>query len=215
MDHFRITVKGRGGHTASPHLAADPILAAAHIIAGLQVMQSRELDPFLASTLVFGKIAGGKAANVIPDQVELEGTLRYLFDGRDDGPYRPRIRMRELAGDIARAYRTEAVTDFYCSQPPLINHPGLAALGQEAAIKCLGDAKGLVKFLNLGGEDFSEFSLRVPGVFAMIGAGSPESGAVHPHHSPKFRLDERAMAIGLEWLVRLALSYLEEKSDQP
>ncbi|MDR1109421.1 MAG: amidohydrolase [Deltaproteobacteria bacterium] len=210
MDHFRIRVTGVGGHTASPHLARDPILAAAHIVVGAQILQSRGLDPLLASSLVFGRVQGGQAANVIPESAELEGTLRYLFDGGGDGPGRPRARLRELAGDLARAYGTSAEVDFYCSQPPLSNDPAMAALGRQAAIETAGPGS-LATFLNMGGEDFSEFSARVPSVMAMIGAGSPESGAVHPHHSPKFRLDERSLPLGLEWLVRLALAYLRAR----
>lgn len=209
MDHFTIKVKGRGGHTASPHTAVDPILVAAHIVTGLQVLQSRELDPFLASSLVFGRIAGGRAANIIPDEVELEGTIRYLFDGSDDGPYKPRVRLRELVSSLAAAYRAEAEVDFYCSQPSLENDPGMCELGREAAGETLGEQGGLVRFLNLGGEDFSEFSARVPSVFAMIGAGNEACGAVYPHHHPQFRIDEKSLSIGLEWLLRTSLKYLK------
>ncbi|MDR1546468.1 MAG: amidohydrolase [Deltaproteobacteria bacterium] len=209
MDHFLIKVRGRGGHTASPHLAVDPILAAAQIVNGVQALSSRELDPFLPFSLVFGRIQGGSAANVIPAEVELEGTIRYLFDGADDGPHRPRARFKELAERLAAAFRAEAEVVFYCSQPPLINDPAMAALGRAAAVRTLGSAEGLAQCRNLGGEDFSEFSRRVPSVFAVIGAGSVESGAVHPHHNEKFRLDERALAVGLEWLLRTSLAYLE------
>ncbi|MDR1657591.1 MAG: amidohydrolase [Deltaproteobacteria bacterium] len=207
MDHFTIKVRGRGGHTGSPHTAIDPILVAAHIVTGLQVLQSRELDPFLSSSLVFGRITGGRAANIIPSEVELEGTIRYLFDGRDDGPYKPRIRLRQIAQDLARTYRAEAEVDFYCSQPPMSNNPRMTALGRAAAAATTGP-ESLQKFLNMGGEDFSEFSARVPAVMAMIGAGSQKAGAVYPHHNSKFAIDEEALSIGLEWLLRTTLSYL-------
>ncbi|UQZ89842.1 amidohydrolase [Deltaproteobacteria bacterium Smac51] len=208
MDHFTIKVRGKGGHTAAPHTAVDPILAAAHIVTGVQVLQSRELDPFLASSLVFGRISGGKAANIIPDEVELEGTIRYLFDGSDDGPYKPRVRLKKLVESLAAAYRAEAEINFYCSQPSLENDPAMCEIGREAAREVLGENGSLVPFLNLGGEDFSEFSARVPSVFAMIGAGSEKSGAVYPHHHPKFRIDEDSLAIGLEWILRTALKFL-------
>jgi len=207
MDHFTIKVKGKGGHTSTPHTAVDPILVAAQIVNGVQVMQSREQDPFLSSALLFGRIEGGRAANIIPDAVELEGTLRYFFDGSDEGPYKPRLRLRELVENIAAAYRAEAEIDYYCSQPALINDEAMTRLGRAAA-ETLGGAENLVKFLNMGGEDFSEFSARVPAVFAMVGAGSEESGAVYPHHHPKFRIDERSLPIGLEWLLRTTLQYL-------
>ena len=210
MDHFRVRVRGRAGHTSAPHQAVDPVLAAAQIIIGAQVLQSRELDPFLASSLVFGRLSGGTAANIIPETVELEGTLRYLFDGRDDGPYRPRVRFRELAENIAQAFRAEAEVDYYCSQPALINDPRMTELGRAAAVETLGSEGALVGCPNLGGEDFSEFSARVPAVFAMVGCGGEE--ARWPHHHPKFRLDEAALAIGLEWLLRLVCRYLTPKS---
>ena len=206
MDHFRVTVKGRGGHTALPHKAVDPVLAAAQIIVGVQVLQSRELDPLLASSLLFGRLSGGTASNIIPDQVELEGTLRYLFDGRDDGPHRPRVRFRELCENIARTFRAEAEVDFYCSQPALLNDPAMTRLGRAAAVETLGSESGLITCPNLGGEDFSEFSARVPSVFAMIGCGSET--ACWPHHHPKFQIEEAALALGLEWLLRVSVSFL-------
>jgi amidohydrolase len=207
MDHFLITIKGKGGHTSTPHTGVDPILVAAQIVQAAQVLQSRELDPFLASALVFGRISGGTAANIIPDSVELEGTLRYLFDGRDEGPYKPRLRLKELAESLARAFRAEAEVDFYCSQPALINDPGLTALGRDAALETLGEAACLRSLLNMGGEDFSEFASRVPAVFAMIGCGNEAVGASYPHHHPRFRIDEAALAVGLEWLLRSTLKY--------
>lgn len=209
MAHFTIKVKGRGGHTSAPHTAVDPILVAAHIVVGLQVLQSRELDPFLASSLVFGRVGGGRAANIIPDEVELEGTIRYLFNGSDDGPHKPKVRLRELAESIAKAYRAVAEVDFYCSQPSLENDPVMCELGREAARETLGSDGGLIKFLNMGGEDFSEFSSRVPSVFAMIGAGNEACGAIYPHHHAKFSIDEQSLAVGLEWLLRTTLKYLK------
>jgi len=206
MEHFRVVVRGRAGHTAAPHQAVDPVLAAAQVIVGAQVLQSRELDPFLASSLVFGRIHGGTAANIIPKQVYLEGTLRYLFDGRDEGPHRPRVRFRELCENIARSFRAEARVDYYCSQPPLINDPEMTKLGRAAAVETLGSAGGLVACPNLGGEDFSEFSARVPAVFATVGCGGER--ASWPHHHPKFQLDEAALALGLEWLLRVAGRFL-------
>jgi amidohydrolase len=210
MDHFIIKVTGQGGHTASPHTAVDPILAAANIITGLQVLHSRELDPFLAFSLVFGRISGGKAANIIPNEVELEGTIRYLFDGSDQGPYKPKVRMKELVQDLAKVYRAEAKVDFYCSQPPLNNDPKMTELGRTAAIQTAG-SNCLVNFLNMGGEDFSEFTYRVPSVMSMIGAGSQEAGAIYPHHNSKFNFDERALSIGLEWIVRTAIAFFKQK----
>lgn len=212
MDHFLITVKGKGGHTSAPHTGVDPILAAAQIIQGVQVMQSREQDPFLASSLVFGRISGGTAANIIPDSVELEGTLRYLFDGSDEGPYKPRLRFRELVEGLAKAFRAEADVNFYCSQPALINDARLTALGKEAAVETLGEGAALRSLLNMGGEDFSEFASRVPAVFAMIGCGNEALGASYPHHHPKFRIDESALPVALEWLLRASLKYLSRSS---
>ena len=207
MDHFTIKVKGRGGHTATPQTAIDPILVASHIVVGLQAIQSRELDPFLSGTLVFGRVSGGKAANIIPEEVELEGTIRYLFDGSDQGPHQPKERLRRIAEGLAKTYRAEAEVDFYCSQPPMDNNPLMAAIGRAAAAETVGEGN-LARFLNLGGEDFSEFSARVPSVLAMIGAGSEKSGAIYPHHHPKFNIDEASLPIALEWLLTPVWSYL-------
>jgi len=101
MEHFKLVVKGRGGHTATPQSAVDPILTAAAIIQGVQLIQTREIDVLKEPTIImFGKIEGGTASNVIPDSVNLSGTMRYLFDGDSENRDNPRNRFERVVASI-------------------------------------------------------------------------------------------------------------------
>jgi amidohydrolase len=208
MDHFRIKVIGRAGHTSTPHLTINPILVASQIALGLQAIFSSETDPFLTGTLSLGLIKGGSAANIIPETVEMEGTIRYLFDASESGPHRTKAIIKEITEGLAQSYRAKASADFYCSQPALYNHPEMAALGRIAALETIESSNNLVSCQNLGGEDFSEFALRVPSAFAVIGCGG--SKACYPHHHPKFQIEEQSLSIGLEWLLRTSLLFFNK-----
>jgi amidohydrolase len=213
MEHFDLTIRGRGGHTATPQSAVDPILAAAAVVQGVQAVQTREIDVLKEPTLImFGKIQGGTASNVIPDEVTLSGTLRYLFAGPPDSPDNPKNRFERIVSGICTAYRAEHETRFLYGHPTLVNHPEMAALICAVAAQQLQPPPDIVSFVTLAGEDFSEFAARVPGVFCFVGAGKPGQ-AHHPHHHPQFDIDEDALQTGLALLVKGALAFFE-KADQ-
>lgn len=209
MAHFELVIKGRGGHTATPQDAVDPILAAAAVVQGVQAIQTREIDVLKEPTVImFGKIQGGTASNVIPDSVALSGTLRYLFEGPQDSPDNPKNRFERVVSSICAAHRAGYEITYRYSHPTLVNHPEMAALIGSVASRLSQPPPEIVSFVTLAGEDFSEFAARLPGVFCFIGAG--KTGKENfPHHHPNFDIDEDALQTGLALHVKGALHFFE------
>jgi amidohydrolase len=210
MEHFDLTIVGRGGHTATPQSAVDPILGAAAVIQGVQAIQTREIDVLKEPTIIiFGKIQGGTASNVIPDSVALSGTMRYLFEGSKESPDHPKHRFERMVSNICAAHRTGYELNFLYGHPSLVNHWEMTELMRGVAASDLGKPLELVSFITLAGEDFSEFAARAPGIFCFLGAGKPGEKN-YPHHHPRFDIDEEALQTGVELLVRGALRFFEK-----
>lgn len=208
MDHFEVILKGKGGHTATPQYSVDPIAAAANLIQTVQNISTREINPLTPTIIMFGRIDGGTASNIIPDSVKLEGTMRYLYDGSAGTEEDPKARFRRIVDGVCVTYRTTAEVEFLFGHPTLINDPVMAEMARCVAAEILEDPGNICAFVSMAGEDFSEFAARVPSVFCFLGAGNPEKGIVYPHHHPKFDIDEDALAVGVELLVRGAMNYL-------
>lgn len=215
MAHFDIVVQGRGGHTATPQSAVDPVLAAASVIQAVQAIQTREIDVLKEPTLImFGKIEGGTASNVIPDTVTLSGTMRYLFEGPPDGPDNPKRRLERIVSGVCGAHRCGHELSFLYGHPTLVNHAGMTEL-VGAAAAAMPAPPERVRFVTLAGEDFSEFAARAPSAFCFLGAGKPGGGESFPHHHPRFDIDEAALPVGVEMHVRTALHFFEQAERLP
>ena len=213
MEHFELTVKGKGGHTATPQSAIDPILAAAAVIQGVQVIQTRMIDPLKEPTIImFGTINGGTASNVIPDSVNLSGTMRYLFEGESEGEKSPKTKLEKLVADICRTHGAGYELDFVYGHPTLVNHPEMAELVRQTALE-VDEPPELTSLVTLAGEDFSEFSSRAPGVFYFLGAGNAAKGCDFPHHHPCFDIDESCLLLGVEMHVRNALGFFNKAEE--
>ncbi|CAB1079665.1 Amidohydrolase family protein [Olavius algarvensis Delta 1 endosymbiont] len=211
MEHFKLVVQGRGGHTASPQSAIDPIITAAAIIQGVQSIQTREIDVLKEPTIImFGRIQGGTASNVIPDSVALEGTMRYLFEGAPDSEDSPKKRFERVVSNICGAHRAEYELSFLYGHPTLVNHPEMAALVNAVAKRELDPAPEIVSHVSLAGEDFSEFAARVPAAFYFLGTGNPAKKTDFSHHHPRFNIDEDTLPLGVEMWVRSALNFFEK-----
>jgi amidohydrolase len=207
VDRLRITVRGEGGHGGKPHRAADPIVAAAHVVTALQSIVAREVPPVEAAVVTVGAIHGGQAFNVIPDAVELLGTLR-TFD--------PALR-RELPGRVARiaegvagALRCRAEVAVTNGNPAVHNDPAVAALARRAAARVVGEEKVVEPVPTMGGEDMAVYFEKAPGCFVFVGSANRERGLDHDHHSPSFDFDEEALLVGCEFLVQAAEMALRE-----
>jgi amidohydrolase len=205
VDKFTIRIRGSGGHAAMPHQAADPVLAAAHVVTALQAIVSRGTDPFDHLVVSVTQLRSGDAFNVIPEEAELSGTVRSLA-GRpyDEAPER----LTTIARGVAAALGCTAAVEYVRQTPATVNDQAMTALLARSAAEIVGQSHVLTNARMLGGEDFSFFLQRVPGCFAWIGSANPMKGYDAPHHSPKFDIDEEAMLIGVELLERVAREYL-------
>ena len=204
-DAFRVTVHGRGGHGGMPHTAVDPVVAAAEIILALQTIVSRETSPFSPAVVTVGSISGGTRFNVIADTVVIEGTVRAVEQSERERLLR---RVAEIAADVARSARCEAVYERGSGCPPVVCDPGVASTVRAAAVATVGDDMVDVARPITVGDDVACFLERAPGCYYLVGAGHPEKGPVAPHHSADFDIDEACLPIGVETLVRASLAIL-------
>lgn len=211
MDHFELVIKGEGGHTASPQYSIDPIVTAANVIQGVKVIQTRELDILNEPVLImFGMIEGGSASNVIPDKVKLSGMVRHLYSGDENSEDHPKKRFERIISNICSAHRADYNPTYPYSQPTLVNNPKMAKMIGSVASEDLATPQNIVSFVSMAGEDFSEFTARVPGAFYLLGTGDPEKESHYPHRHPKYNIDEDVLAIGVEMHVQSAIRYLAE-----
>lgn len=198
-DAMRVTVAGRGGHAARPHESNDPIAAAAELISTLYQFVPRATDSQDAVVVSFGQIHGGQNANVIPEQVVLEGTVRTL-----DGIVRERTiaHIRTLASGIEKVTGTRLEVRFTEGTPSVRNDVALTRLVSDEAEKLIGaDKVTEMPRPSMGSEDFAAYLAHVPGTMFRLGAAGehmPWPGL----HTPTFDVDERCLAVGAKLLAR-------------
>jgi hippurate hydrolase len=200
-DTFRITITGAGSHGARPHESHDPIVGAAALVGALQTIVSRRLDPAHPGVVTVGTINGGTAANIIPDTVQLSGTIRAttnetrtLLTGE----------LQRIAESIAMTYGLTSSVTFSGGTPPIVNPSVTVNWAREAVTHVLGtDALVPLGTTNMGGEDFAEYMQNIPGCFMRIGAREP-GGRVIGAHSPSYYAAEDALFIGAAVLAESA-----------
>ncbi|TAE23436.1 MAG: amidohydrolase [Candidatus Kapaibacterium sp.] len=210
-DELYWTIHGKSGHAAQPHNASDPVLMAAHLITQLQTVISRRLNPFQSGVLSICTVHGGKANNVIPDVVELSGTLRSMNQ-----------EWREYALQaIAEHSRTLCASplygngESYCEfkpvrgYPPLVNNPASTAFARVSAEQLLGKTQVEDFEPKMWGEDFAYYTHEIPGTFWMLGIRPHGTDAIPGLHNSKFIVDENALPVGAAMLVNAALSWLK------
>ena len=205
-DLFEITVHGKGGHGALPQETVDPIAVAAQLLNALQLPVSRQTDPLDNAVLSVTRIAGGTAHNVIPETVELWGTVRTF---RPETREAIRKSMARIAESVTGAFGATADFRWVEGYAAVVNDPHVAAVIAEAASAVVG-ADGVVDIPPImGGEDFSAYLAQTRGAFVLVGARSEHAGSTYPHHHPRFTVDEQALPIGVAVLVRSAIALLE------
>ena len=204
-DRFRVVIHGKGGHGAHPHDTIDPVLIGAQIVTALQSLVAREVDPIESGVVTVAAFLAGEAFNVIPETAELRGTVRTFTPANRD---LLQERVGALVTGIAAAMRAEATVEYARGYPATVNDPELTELVRRACEATVGPDKVLTGAPMMGAEDFSYFLEAVPGSFFFVGSKNPERGLVWGHHHPRFDLDEAALAVGIEAMVRVALDYL-------
>jgi len=203
-DSLRVTVHGRGGHAARPHESTDPIAAAAELISTLYQFVPRATDSQDAVVVSFGQIHGGQNANVIPEQVVLEGTVRTL-----DRAVREKTiaHIRTLAEGIEQVTGTTLEVCFEGGTPSVVNDEALTTLVTQAATELLGDENvTALPRPSMGSEDFAVYLEHVPGVMFRLGAAG-ETGTWTGLHTPTFDVDEKCLAVGAKILARTVVAW--------
>jgi len=202
-DELYFTIQGKGGHAAMPQNFRDPIVSAAFLIAQLQTIISRDLDPKYAIVLSIGNIkTPGGATNIIPERVYLEGTLR-TFD--EETRYKVHDRIRAIAEGVAQAYGTPIEADIKIGYPSLYNNPELTESTKTAMIEYLGADKVVDLPMRMTAEDFAYYAQRVPACFYRLGTRNEAEGITAALHTPQFDIDESALEIGMGLMAWLAM----------
>ncbi len=202
QDEFVATVIGKAGHGAMPHEAVDPVLAAAQAIVALQSIVARSVDPVQPAVVSVGAVRAGTAANVIPESATMHGTLRSFDPGIRE---LLRRRVREVLEGTASAAGCRCEFTLYPGYPAVINEAASVERVRRHATAVVGASNVVEPAPMAAAEDFAYFLNERPGAFAFIGAGNVSRGITAPHHSPSFDIDESALPIGTELLVRIAL----------
>ena len=206
-DEFELVISGRGGHGAMPHQTVDAIVTACQVVNALQTVVSRNISPLDAAVVTVGKFMAGTAFNIIAERAILRGTVRTFSQGTH----------RAIPGIIERVIRgvTESMgagyeLDYQRQTPPLVNDPAICELVAECAAEVVGSENVITdqSVPTMGAEDMAYFLERVPGCYFFLGSRNEERGLVHPHHSPRFDIDEAALPIGVEIMTRVITRYL-------
>ncbi len=205
-DVFRVRIKGKSTHASRPHQGIDPVVISAQAVNTLHHIVSRYVDPLEPAVLTIGKIEGGFAENVIPDEVRFEGTIRTL--NHEVRKRIPKLMEKALWG-ITTAYGGAYEFEFEEGTPPLINDEKTTLFAIGKMRELLGeDRVVLLERPTMGGEDFSVYLQHVPGTFIRLGIRNEEKGIVYPLHNSRFDVDEDALPVGVAVESYLALEWL-------
>ena len=204
-DMFDITIRGKGGHGATPQGTIDSVVVASHLVTMLQTIVSRNTNPLENTVVTIGKIKGGQNFNVIADKVELSGTTRaYTEQNRE----MIKNRMKSIIEGVSKAFNAEIVLNYKEGYPPTINHDAPTKHIMDAASNIVGEGAGL-PYLSMGGEDFSYYLQNKPGCFFFVGSAPNKKDILStPHHCSHFNIDERSLLVGASVYLNLVENIL-------
>ncbi|KAF0108817.1 MAG: amidohydrolase [Anaerolineaceae bacterium] len=207
---FKVRVIGKGGHGAVPHLAVDPVLAAAQVVSALQGIVSRNVPPLQTAVVSVCTVHGGETFNVIPPAVELTGTIRTF-----DAAVRQTVlaRFEQTVQAAAGAMGCRAEIDLQRLTPATVNDPGAAARVQATARRLFPKTDvDTTNYVTMGSEDFAFILEKTPGCFFFIGTANPDKGLDAAHHHPKFDIDESALPHAAALMTAAVVDLLSGKT---
>ena len=204
-DELYLTIKGKGGHGAMPETFIDPVLISAHLLVALQQIVSRVANPKIPSVLSFGRVEALGATNIIPNEVNIQGTFRTL-----DEAWRAKAhqKMRQIAEGIVEGMGGQLDFEIRKGYPFLKNNPELTARSVDAARDYLGAENVLDLDIWMAAEDFAYFSQEIDGCFYRLGTRNEARGITSGVHTPTFDIEEEALEIGSGLMAWLAVSEL-------
>ncbi|WP_395646714.1 M20 family metallopeptidase [Terricaulis sp.] len=204
-DQMNIVVHGRQTHGAQPHRGIDPIVVSSEIVQALQTIPSRQMDAVRSPVIItIGSIHGGVRYNIIPDRVEMQGTIRYLNPETRDDLY---ARIRRTVEQVAASAGTTAEVTIQHNAIPVVNPSEATARTRMALARALGEQNVLTDQPNMVAEDFAYFQQGQPGVFFFYGVSPPGVSVADaaPNHSPRFFVNEPAMETALRAILAVTL----------
>ena len=193
-DEIYITIKGKGGHAAAPHLTTDTILIASQLIVSLQQIISRNNDPFSPSVLSITSFQGGFTTNVIPSEVKLMGTFRAMDEA---WRYKAHELIRKQTEQLVTSMGAEVDLHIDIGYPTVYNHEALNDYAKNIAEDFMGAEKVGETEMRMGAEDFGFYSQIIPGCFYRLGTANKEKNIISGVHTPTFNIDENAIEIGM------------------
>lgn len=204
--YFKLTIHGLAGHGGAPHTAINPIDAAGHVLTAIKTLHTLECDSTKPSVISVCKIHSGEKEITVPEVLEMEGSIRCLHDG--DAALRERF--AELCKAVCATYRCTCDVEFKCGNTLLNNDKEMTRVATRAAEKVVGENNILTDHIAVMlGDDFAEFSNRVPGVYYFIGTRNEEAGSVYEHHHHHFTIDEDSLTIGVMMQAEIVMDYLK------
>jgi hippurate hydrolase len=202
-DEIYITVKGKGGHAAAPHLCVDPVLIASHLVIALQQVVSRNSNPFYPSVLSITSFQGGSTTNVIPNEIKLMGTFRAM-----DETWRAEahVLITKISTDLVHSMGGEIDLNIDKGYPAVINNEQLNEIARNAAAEFAGKENVEETELRMGAEDFGYYAQQIPACFYRVGVMNKEKGITSGVHTPTFNIDENAIEVGMGMMAWLGVS---------
>ena len=208
-DRFELVIQGVGSHGGRPHQGTDPILAAGHFITAVQSVISRNLDPLDAGVISIGRLKAGEAANVIPQQAEMSGTIRALTP---EVRQQLHDRLKAICRGLEEGFGVQCRLDIVEGYPSCINNEAVSAFAFQAARDLFGEGNAFYLSPTTGGEDFAYYAQQRPAAIMRLGCRNQAKGIVHPLHSPYFDIDEDMLISGVDLFVEIVRRYLVYKS---
>jgi len=206
-DEIYITIKGKGGHAAAPHLTADTVLIASHLIVSLQQIISRNRNPLSPSVLSICSIQGGHTTNVIPSEVKLMGTFRAMDEA---WRFKAHELIRNNAVGLVHSMGGEIDLHIDVGYPTVYNHEALNATSRKLAEEYMGPEHVETTEIRMGAEDFGYYTQLVPGCFYRLGVMNEAKGITSGVHTPTFNIDESAIQIGMGMMAWMgSMGHLE------
>lgn len=203
--NFIIRVRGKGSHAASPQHSADPVLCAAHMLTALQSVVSRNIDPFDAVVISATTLRAGEAFNVIPENAEVTGTVRYFREPVRDLALR---RMGEVVAGVAQAMGCTAELTVMPKTVPVVNDPVVGSRLRARFAEVVGEQGLDTTVRTMGAEDVGLFMTDIPGMYFFVGAQDMTQSAYYAHHHPRFSIDEDALPLAAGLLATAVAEYV-------
>ncbi len=207
---FEVRIIGKGGHGALPHLATDPVLAAAHLITALQSITARDVPPLEAAVVSVTTVHGGEAFNIIPSDVKLSGTLRTFSP-----EVRQRVmrRFQRISTGVGEALGCQVDVHLKLLTPAMHNDATITARVQEVAARLLPEHKVDVHYQAMVSEDMAFMMQEIPGCYFLVGSANSEKGLDAPHHHPHFDIDEESLPQAAALMASAAFDLLSGQAD--